>query len=293
LEQGTSPAGSAVKPVGLRSAPQVSAAIRRLKTWVGSPQEMPMKFPKRPKKEPTKIIRYETRVTAFLDLLGFTEYVRRTHRRGDLVGKLHELLNDLSKLGQDDYWAWSRRTTTFSDSIVLSEQIQACNIYDFLIALGRLQRRMITMELPVRGAVTVGRLYHDQGVVFGPALIKAYRLESSRAKVPRIVVDPAMVTALQEHQHAKDIVKKDADGLFFIHFLSKQVAPHTDIYLNPIEGEYRILYEMMNHYMTDTYVMQKLSWLDDYYRTHVDSFYINSIHKYVSDLRPERYRKNQ
>lgn len=253
---------------------------------------MPIKFPERPKPAPVKAIRYQTRVTAFLDLLGFTEYVGRTRRRGDLVGELHRILTRLSELGQNDS-GWSRRTTSFSDSIVLSEQIQACNIWDFLALLGRLQRQMLALEMPARGAVTVGRLYHEQGIVFGPALVQAYRLESSRAKVPRVVIDPAMVTAFLEHSDARYLIQKDTDDLFFIDFLSEQISPHRDVYMNPIEGEYDNLFAMMNQYTTNTRVMEKLLWLDSYFRKYVDESYINFRRKHSPDLLPESHRKKR
>ena len=41
-------------------------------------------------------------------------------------------------------------------------------------------------------------IYFDNGVLFGPALIAAYDLESSHANYPRIVVDPAALSAFRE-----------------------------------------------------------------------------------------------
>lgn len=43
----------------------------------------------------------------------------------------------------------------------------------------------------LRGAVTIGLLHHDEDIVFGPALNRAYELESRHAIFPRIILDPA------------------------------------------------------------------------------------------------------
>jgi hypothetical protein len=45
----------------------------------------------------------------------------------------------------------------------------------------------------IRGAVTVGLIHHDEHIVFGPALNRAYELESKVAIYPRILIDaPAL-----------------------------------------------------------------------------------------------------
>jgi hypothetical protein len=46
------------------------------------------------------------------------------------------------------------------------------------------------LEFFIRGGVTVGDIVHDEHVVFGPALNRAYYLESQVADKPRIVLDP-------------------------------------------------------------------------------------------------------
>lgn len=41
-----------------------------------------------------------------------------------------------------------------------------------------------------RGGVTIGDLFHDGHIVFGPALNQAYDLESKKAVYPRAILDP-------------------------------------------------------------------------------------------------------
>jgi hypothetical protein len=44
--------------------------------------------------------------------------------------------------------------------------------------------------LLIRGAITIGDIVHDDSIVFGPALNRAYELESQQAIYPRIILDP-------------------------------------------------------------------------------------------------------
>nr|WP_317187917.1 hypothetical protein [Acinetobacter gerneri] len=40
----------------------------------------------------------------------------------------------------------------------------------------------------LRGALTIGEIYHDENMVFGPAMVEAYELESKVAEFPRIIL---------------------------------------------------------------------------------------------------------
>lgn len=82
-----------------------------------------------------------------------------------------------------------------------------------------------------RGAVVKGKLYHDEETVFGEALVHAYRLESTIAKYPRIILprDVALkAKKLKEFTEKEDYVRQSADGPFFLHTLLPMAYAHDE-----------------------------------------------------------------
>jgi hypothetical protein len=90
----------------------------------------------------------------------------------------------------------------------------------------------------MRGGVTIDDICFEGSIVFGPALNKAYGLESEFAVYPRIVIDPAVFGAHEndpllrneihdvaaEHGYFKALVRKDSDGIYFIDYLRGMVG---------------------------------------------------------------------
>jgi hypothetical protein len=56
-----------------------------------------------------------------------------------------------------------------------------------LYSLTSLSFELLCLGYFVRGAIALGKLYHDDEMVFGDALVRAYELETSVARFPRIL----------------------------------------------------------------------------------------------------------
>jgi hypothetical protein len=80
--------------------------------------------------------------------------------------------------------------TSFSDNVVASVPFDEQYLVWTLRSLGNIQLGAALAGFWIRGAVTIGELHHDTHIVFGPALNRAYFLESHDAKYPRIIFDP-------------------------------------------------------------------------------------------------------
>ena len=78
----------------------------------------------------------------------------------------------------------------------------------------------------IRGAVVKGNVYHDDEMVFGKALLQAYKLESEVVRFPRVMITRDIVKDIEKYsQHPswgsnfKDRLNQSDDGPFFLNVL--------------------------------------------------------------------------
>ncbi|GAA5135347.1 hypothetical protein SAMN05216262_12815 [Colwellia chukchiensis] len=144
---------------------------------------------------------YEKRLCLFLDILGFSSLVKTME-----CSTVHEVVSDIkhtlksnkefmSKIGSEPI------ATTFSDCIVLSIATKesyvesAANIL-VTATVRMLQDTYLNQSIALRGGMSYGELYHARDAVFGPAMIRAYELESQFADWPRVIFDKTVIDHL-------------------------------------------------------------------------------------------------
>jgi hypothetical protein len=173
---------------------------------------------------------YEQRFIAFIDILGFGNLVETSAKSPELVKKIIDVLismspeiveasadstPNLSKIPderKDDVLEtiklfneksrlfYKVDISYFSDSLVLSAK--ADNAMSSQMLLEIIAKLQVTLwqehNLLIRGGLTVGQLIHiENGPMFGPAMNRAYHLESKMAVFPRILIDEV---CYQEYQ---------------------------------------------------------------------------------------------
>ncbi|HTY68920.1 MAG TPA: hypothetical protein VMH36_19865, partial [Alphaproteobacteria bacterium] len=131
---------------------------------------------------------YEQRLILFLDFLGFKEVVAQTTKEPAHLRTVLRAIDNVRELGSEKSLHRSLRATHFSDSLVISYRIQEQSAVFWL--LNQLVYPII--QLPgrgflLRGAITAGPLLHTKEYLVGPAMVKAYRMESKEAKFPRVI----------------------------------------------------------------------------------------------------------
>jgi hypothetical protein len=139
---------------------------------------------------------YETRYCAFVDILGFKGIVRDLERGRityealrDMLRTVHRPpLGDTSALGQTDFKAQS-----ISDAVCLSTKPTLEGMTHLFLSLEALTHALLDKGYLIRGAVVKGHLYHDNLSVFGDALVRAYVMESTVARFPRIMLSRDVV----------------------------------------------------------------------------------------------------
>jgi hypothetical protein len=96
-----------------------------------------------------------------------------------------------------------------------------------------LQANLVSRNVLIRGALTVGFINVDDGLIFGPPLVQAHLLESKRAVYPRIIVDPDVLETLkecpllrahdtfeEEMSYLDSVLQRDEDRELFLNYLN-------------------------------------------------------------------------
>jgi len=128
---------------------------------------------------------YQERVIAFIDILGFTELVRKDKVETILQAMriIQRRLRNLEGIPNCPL-----QHTMFSDSVVFSAELTDDGILALVHNTAYLAAALFQKGIFCRGAITTGNLYHKKATIFGPAMIAAYKLESQLALYPRIIV---------------------------------------------------------------------------------------------------------
>jgi hypothetical protein len=145
---------------------------------------------------------YEKRFVLFLDILGFQKIIEETEIKGepqkDKINEVISIIEDMTSIVSKMTKKTSKIVTQFSDSIVVSFQendISELNM--FLKTTHELAVKLASKNIFCRGAISYGNIYHNNNVVFGPALVEAYLTESQAAIYPRIILDKSVVETMK------------------------------------------------------------------------------------------------
>lgn len=147
-------------------------------------------------------LKYDIRLVAFVDILGWTESVKNASKNPEKIQKLGLALDAIrTQLHQTEWmqknaghseWPGDPKITQFSDCLTISTRADFAGKSHLISVLGFLSLSLLRQGFLLRGGLTVGELYHRESMVFGPAFLKAYELENRCAVYPRIILDPVL-----------------------------------------------------------------------------------------------------
>lgn len=148
---------------------------------------------------------YVKAFVTFIDILGFKGIVDNESSE-DINKKLDAMFRLSTPCQQVSPDMKEAVVIQFSDSII---RIQAVNeddesditqcYYRELDALILMQGNLACNEILIRGGLTYGDVCVKNGRIFGPAFNRAYQIESSLARYPRILVDEFLTLSSQEN----------------------------------------------------------------------------------------------
>lgn len=184
--------------------------------------------------------KYEQRAVLFLDILGFKRLIDQ--KREDLV---EEALSVTSAQYQSNY-----EISAFSDNMAVSMKFErGYELLELIHFASYLTWLLLHKGVLSRGGIAVGELSHQNGVIYGPALVTAYQLESQAATYPRIVLEKAaLARSLQIggnpqgcEESIRSQLRTDFDGWEHVHLMGHQAMMPFDLMLPPetrqVEGK--------------------------------------------------------
>jgi hypothetical protein len=205
-------------------------------------------------------LKYKKGIVTFLDFLGWRNLLATKQpaelaqalavfrKAGDPKPKL------LKKKGgkivesdeDDEEWASMYEYAALSDCVFrcteaehkVNKQLPHGQLFHELISLVFVQTRLFHEGYLIRGAVTYGKYYGSRDLhgsaLFGPAIARAYEIETELANYPRIVIDPVLIAEyfdskiLKSYQHShtyewteylQNFLRRDESGVWYLDYL--------------------------------------------------------------------------
>lgn len=235
---------------------------------------------------------YENRFIAFIDILGFKNIIDKTLMDQETYKTVLSAVNYISGVRKENYegflseYGILKEVSVFSDSIVISYAYDITGgLFHILMDLVFISFNLTASGIFIRGGVTYGELYHKESVCFGPAMIKAYKLESEEAIYPRIVVDEVAIkygiiyhgsanTHEHEAEYLESLLAKGKDAKYYLDFLSQsQEFDQSYDYFVVIKKIRNETIKNLKEYNNIRKIFKKYKWFAKYYNLTIKKLY--------------------
>lgn len=248
-------------------------------------------------------LKYKHRVIAFLDVLGWSDAIKRSIADPKLTQQLgitleavrgYVKLNEWTQQhGGEDGWPGDPQITHFSDCIIVSVAADTHAEMNLVWNLRSILSQLLRLGFVVRGGIAQGQLIHRGPMVYGPALIQAYELEK-KATAPRVILDPILSKQWGRGTPVSDtdgnllgydkLWRQDDDGWAFFDFL--QPFPSTPpIILEPeqiraqLEPVRSLIISRLDENKSSMSVYAKYCWMSRYFNCVLDDYPNSGIAK--------------
>jgi hypothetical protein len=211
----------------------------------------------------------------FLDLLGVQEMTSSrdaSHRLKDLNRAFTRMYRDY--LSPFSPWP----SAFFSDTLVLASPItrqgdEGTAIIGLAEQAAWLQLNLLSAGFFSRGGLSLGKFHIHEGLVFGPALVQAYQLESQTATHPRVVLgreaERSQRDALAGYIEPSEapqasLLLRDGDGWTFINYLGL-LFDDTDDPRTTLLMHRDLIVERLREQRGTRRVWEKYRWVAEYH----------------------------
>lgn len=186
---------------------------------------------------------YETRVVAFIDILGFKNSIRNSNSNDEEFNKILTSLTDLK-----EFFKQNKDSADIETDIELNADTQILQVSDCLIISRLIQEQggifhmlsdcafaihlLISNGFLCRGAIKCGNMYHKGTTIFGQAYLDAYFAEE-KEKLPIVKFDKNLFEVVRQFPGPQnkqitewevDYIKKDCkmlkNGEYYLNYFT-------------------------------------------------------------------------
>jgi hypothetical protein len=167
----------------------------------------------------------------------------------------------------------------FSDNLVMADPVgdavgEAPPLGFALVSASWVQLELASMGLFTRGGMDLGDFFANEQFVYGPALVKAHKLETTQAIYPRIVLsadlakhalDQLRELGRGQAEALRHLLAVDRDGWTFVNYLSAVEDIEPSEVLRLLGSHKRHIEENLATYSGCARIHQKYQWAADYH----------------------------
>lgn len=246
---------------------------------------------------------HRTSFCAFLDVLGFSQRMKKSYTNGSansLLQQYHQIFSSRQEHFQterlDPYFYFK----SFSDNVLwayprYSDDMEM-EFASLMWSLSTYQFQMALAGFFIRGGFAVGPLFIDDTTVYGDALLEAYRLENEVAVNPLVVLSELTCKLVDKHlKYYREgsapqmlHVLINGEGQYFINYLYESMIELDEGYeldAASLEKHRDQVKSALHQNENDPKVLRKFHWLAAYHNYFCDS--ISSMPEYYEDLKIE------
>jgi len=176
---------------------------------------------------------YSEHILLFIDILGFSNYVKASTKDRNLLDRLIEAIKKPKDIDPDkfvlidigDISNVKVEISAFSDTILVSCDPSYQGFLYLLLYTRILYYKLLRLNLYFRGAITLGPLIHSNDYIIGPSLVEAHDIEKKIAIYPRVIITENLLELLSKETKFRIdfvnrfITKGIEDELLFVNVL--------------------------------------------------------------------------
>jgi hypothetical protein len=182
---------------------------------------------------------------AYFDILGFSNKIQKEDLK--FFERYLRVLNQEIKFLDEQYDYYDKdgykrfELKIFTDNFVLGypwqDRFGESELGYLNAILSHIQFNFIKSGIFIKGAISLSKLFMDENIVLGKALIEAYQLEEAKSVYPRIILSDKAKDVVHEHigyyadhktSPQNQQYLKDTDGFYFVNYLYELIDESQD-----------------------------------------------------------------